>query len=317
MKYSNLKNSKEYVEKTINLIENAFNYTKEHSFNTDFYPLMKESNHKNCHILIDNDVVVAHIGALTHQLKVKNKIYSFTMFGGIAVSDKYRGKGLFKKLFNEVIHKYQDQAFYLLWSEKTQMYEKFDFYPCGQLNQYESNFNNSSYTQSNFKELSKDDLKQIKNLYNSENELRPIRKEKDWNELASITSTDLYLKKEDNIIKNYFFKNKGADLTNIIHEYGNAREELTAYGSLWTPKNLNLTPIYLNAFLLKPGAEFKDFIFNYCQIEIEELTENSKFIFQKQNYEMSKAELLAGIFGPGRFEELSCPFIFIPGVTSI
>ncbi len=132
-----------------------------------------------------------------------------------------------------------------------------------------------------------------------------------------MTSTDLYLQREHGIIKNYFLKNKGADLTNIIHEYGNASEELTAYGTLWTPKTLNLTPIYLNAFLLKPGDRFKDFIFSYSQIEITELKENSKFIFQKQNYEMNKAELLAGIFGPGRFEELSCPYLFVPGVTSI
>jgi hypothetical protein len=66
-----------------------------------------------------------------------------------------------------------------------------------------------------------------------------------------------------------------------------------------------------------PGEVFKDFLKTYCQIELLGIDKNVEFNFNNENFQMPISEFLPGVFGPGRFEEIDIPFIFIPGITSI
>ena len=239
------------------------------------------------------------------------------MFGGIAVDKNYRGMGLFKKLFQQVLPLYQDNAFLLLWSDQINLYSPFGFYPCGELKQYKQSHQAHSYTQKKFSQLSQDEKDTISSLYHSTNELRPTRTAVDWETLFTMDTVDLYLKVEKNKIKNYFLKNKGQDLTDIIHEYGEISSELIQAGTLWTPEKLNASYVTLNAFQLKPGSYFKHFIEDYADISIKSIGKQTVFEFNGESYELATEDFLQGVFGPGRFDELDLPYLYIPGATSI
>ena len=207
MKYTNLQDSPDFVQKAYNLIEDAFEYTSAHSFEVDFYPLMNKNNHQNCFLYIEGDEVVAHIGALERNFNIGGKNYDFVMFGGIAVNPKYRGQGIFNKLFTKVSNKFPKSTFHLLWSEKIDLYNKYDYSPVLQLNEY--NKNKANYSQSiektKLSKLSRDEFEDIKSLYQKNSEIRMYRDEQHWLDLAKITSTDLFLIKESHNITNYFF----------------------------------------------------------------------------------------------------------------
>ena len=328
MKRTNLEDSPQYLEKTLLLIENSFKYNEDNSFATDFYPLMNKDNHKNCHILIDNDSVVAHIGALARTFTLENRKFPFVMFGGIAVNDAYRGQGKFKDLFELILEDYQRFCFSLLWSEKTDLYLKFCLYPCIELNQYPAINNNESYPQlfdvhqAYLIDLESEELERVKQLYLNHSELRVDRDEKSWKELLEITSSELYLVYSNEDLINYFFKNKGQDLTEIIHEYGYINKEqlelMQNYGHVWSPQNLKKNTALL-ASLMRIGDHelFKDFIKAYTPINIQSIGENIKLNFNGELIEQSTEDFLLGVFGPGRFEEISAPPLFISGLDSI
>ena len=319
MEIKKIKDHPNFLEQTLALIEDSFGYDKENSFYNDFYPLMNEKNHDHLYIVTEDDRVIAHIGALTKKIQIKNNSYSFTMFGGIAVSKNYRGKGLFKKLFNQVLNEYKaNQAFYLLWSDKLELYQQFGFYPCGELKSYSKENIHSHFIKSQFKDLSRNDLKLLKNLYNSAHEIRPERLEEDWNNLIKMTSIDLYIKRDKkNNIENYFIMNKGQDLNNTIHEYGEAEKEMLSHGNLWTVKELKHEFTTLNSFSLKTGDKFSKFIHDYLKMDILEITEKVKFKFDGEVFNLDIEDFLSGVLGPGRFEELNIPYLYIPGVMSI
>lgn len=324
MEYTNLKDSPEFVQKTYNLIEESFEYTKENSFNIDFYPLMEKSNHHNCYIYIDDNEVIAHIGVLERSLIVSNKTFNFTMYGGIAVRPSHRGKGLFKTLFHKVLLNFQKSTFHLLWSEKVELYKKYEFYPCVLLNEFKQHKTpfQEKVIQTKLKDLSSDDYKSVRELYDNL-ELRMTRESKHWESIQEISSTELYLVKSDSKVTNYFFKGKGQDLTNIIHEYGvmnkKSLELMRNHGNVWTTFNDSPPSQILCAALLRVGNEvnFKDFINSYTGIEIQEFSKGINFKFSGNNYSFNKEEFLQGVFGPGRFEELKAPFLYISGLDSI
>ncbi len=327
MKYTTLKDSPEFFENTIHLIEEAFEYHAPNSFAQDFYPLMNKNNHNNCHILVDGDKVVAHIGSLTRKLKVKEKLYPFTMYGGIAVDMSYRGQGIFKTLFQEVLELNEHTTFHLLWSDKLDIYKPFGFFPCINQFEYQPQLSETKFhiKECKLKDLSEQEINQLKKIYESSEELRPQRNNTHWNELKAIHSTDLnliYTKNEDNF-SNYFFLNKGQDLTGVIHEYGYIDEDvlklLQNYGVVWSPKQLSEDPSTLYASLFKIGNNklFKQFIESYSNIQIESLSDEIQFTFKGESYSFSPSDFLQGVFGPGRFKELNIPYLFIPGMDSI
>lgn len=169
---TNLEKSPQYIEQTKVLIESSFGYSSNHSFAVDFYPLFNPSNFKHCHILIDNNQVIAHIGIKQRILKG----HKLTMYGGIAISEKYRGKGIFKDFFNSIVTMYSNCALHLLWSDKLDLYKKFGFHPAGELHQYTKEKTPHHYT---VEEISWSEFQYV-NLYENANEVRLDRTLSDW-----------------------------------------------------------------------------------------------------------------------------------------
>lgn len=327
MKCTNLSQSPVYYKDTIKLIEKAFDYSAANKFDIDFYPLMTKSNHSNCHIMIIDDEVVAHIGVLKQNIELNNEVFSIAMYGGIAVSENHRGKGLFKELFQKVLEQYKEAAFHLLWSDQLAMYERFGFYPAiEQIEFNESLEDAESFIPTKLKELKKQEIEQLNNIYKKTKELRIKRTLADWEILKNIESADLYIKKENDVITNYFFMNKGEDLTGVVYEIGDFKdiEEINKFGITWSPYDFNNTEVdRLYAGVTKIGNQkiFSKFIHNYTQkmITIHNIdSESVELDFEKNNYTLPIAEFLTGIFGPGRFEELNkIPPLYISGLDSI
>lgn len=327
MKYTNLADCPVYYKDTIELIEKSFDYSKENSFDIDFYPLMSKSNQKNCHIITIENQVVAHIGVLEKSITVNNKIYPIAMYGGISVDENHRGKGLFKSLFNEILQLYKEKALHLLWSDQLEMYQSFGFHAAIEQIEYNQSLDDATeFEPTKLNTLSDDELNNLKEIYNSSNEIRINRSDNDWEILKNITSSDLYLKRKNNIITNYFFMNKGEDLNGVVIEIGCLEdlEEIVKYGVTWSPINYSEDNVdHLYAAVLKVGDEkiFSEFIHNLTNelIVINQISENSiKFSFDNNKYDLTHAEVLTGVFGPGQFDELKdCKPFYISGLDSI
>lgn len=329
MQQTNLKNSPEYVEKTLQLIENSFGYNSSQHFNIDFYPLYNPENFPNCHILVENDEVIAHIGTRDGSFRIGNQTFPVRMYGGIAIAEAARGKGLFKNFFQKILSLDENSCLSILWSEKLELYQKFDFYPCVQLNSYaqttDQNQVKYKITQTKLYHLTESQKLKIYELYNNTSEIRLERNHKSWKMLEEITSSELYLISENDEIINYFFKGKGQDLTNIIHEYGKIDEYflriMQAYGDVWTPflsKGQKFQALFGSVWRINNQKTFEQLLNHYCEIQIKNFSDDLiDFRFQGEAYDLENSEFMLGVFGPGRFREIQKPYFFISGLDSI
>jgi predicted N-acetyltransferase YhbS len=322
----NLKDRPQYIKDATSLIESSFGYDSNNQFAVDFYPLMNENNHQHCHVLIKDEKVMAHVGVLPKKIRCNDQEFTLHFYGGIAVAEEARGKGLFKSLFNNVLKEYKQCSFHLLWSEKIELYHKFNFYPAIDQMEYAQEGNSvKGFIKTQFNQLTENEKNQVQSLYEKLPYLKIYRSENDWNILAAITSSDLYIKKEDDDIIDYFFINKGADLQGIIHEHSpldsDKLKKLQAYGKVWTPRPIGkevCMPLF--AALIKPGKQFDQFIKSYIpEMTINKINHESiEFHYGEEEIYLPLSEFLTGVFGPGRFDELQeLPPLFISGMDSI
>lgn len=316
MNYTNLADSPHLAPKTQSLIEKSFGYNDKNSFSIDFYPLFNKDNFKNCYVIEENGEVLAHIGFKVRALGE----FPIVMFGGIAVAEAARRKGLFKKLFTKVIENSPNAALYLLWSDKLDLYNKFGFYPAGKLYEYPQT---NSQTEFEVEEISWDQFK-YEHLYSNDSELRLKRTTEDWIEVKKITSAKIFLIKDKSSVINYFIEGKGADLSGIIHEYGRIDAEqlncMKNFGRVWSPIEFkNAIPLF--GTVISPGAPllFKNFILSIFKLEVKSFDSNSvTFEFESKDLTLPIADFLTGTFGPGQFSELSSiKPLFISGLDSI
>lgn len=324
-----------YFEATLKLIEDSFHYQKPHSFKIDFAPLVDESNHHNCFILLDeNDTVVAHIGVKDRFIKINGHQFPITLIGGIAVNEARRGEGIFQTLFQDVLaEKRSDTSLFLLWSDLEKLYNKFGFHLCGTQLEVFHTLIDSPFIKTTFADLLPDEQKQIQKLYEesfAKTYLTLERDEKEWELIAKTTSADLYLQKQNGRIESYYFQNKGQDLPGIIYEYGTKNEittylkEISAYGKLWTGSDILPTENSQFQFFMAPGDQrlFADLVYLYTNKEfalrnINLMKQEVFFDFNEETLSLDLSEFLRGVFGPGTFEELKVPALFISGLDSI
>ncbi len=319
MKLTNLETAPDYYKDTISLIESAFGYKGGHSFDVDFYPLMSESNRKNNYVLIDKDEVVGHTGVLLREAPL-SKDHKLAFIGGVAVREDYRGQGLSSRLLNHALNERASSALFILWSDKTELYHKFGFFPCVELYSCPQIKGDSLFKKAS---PSPSEWKEIKALYESSDEIRIKRNSHDWEELKRIESSDIYLKFKDNKVSNYFIMNKGMDLGGVIHEYGDLKDhqELRTHGELWASRAIgDATPLYGSLIKIGELQAFKNFVFEFTQglIEVQSIVEEVRFKFREDLYSLTQKDFLQGIFGPGRLNELEqLPKFFISGLDSI
>ncbi len=325
MKYTTLAKNPEFFKETMTLIEKSFDYSAQNSFQVDFAPLVEKKNHHNCHIIIERDRVIAHIGVSKRFFKVEDKSFPIDMYGGIAVDESHRGQGIFKKFFEHVLALQKPSTFHILWSDQIELYEKFSFFPCIEQLEYDHSLDDvDSYSPTTLSELTTTQIATLNSIYNGQKELRVHREVSDWESLKLITSSSLYIKKENDEITNYFLMNKGEDLNGVIIEVGNFEDyrEISKYGVLWSPHAHFEDHEIQFAALLRVGTVslFKDFISLYTKnaITISTVNTNIEFSFENKEIVMEIDAFLTGIFGPGRFEELTkVPPIYISGLDSI
>ena len=330
-----LKENPELFEKTVRLIEKSFHYKAPFTFKEDFSPLVAASNHHNCFIIIDEENnVLAHVGARDSVITLNNKNFPITMLGGIAVDEKYRGEGHFQNLFQDVLaEKRSDTTLFLLWSDQEKLYSKYSFHLCGHQFELAQKKSKSSFTKTKFHLLPAESQKTIKKLY--ENSFRNSyitlsRSDKEWDELAKIVSADLYIRMEGESLTDYFFINKGQDLTNIIYEYGSARDlgkllnEISSFGKVWMGSELAITDNLQYQFFMAPGdlRHFTDFVLAFTDGKISLrninlMKQEAYFDFNEELLALDLPDFLRGLFGPGTFKELKLKPIFISGLDSI
>ena len=221
------------------LIEEAFNYPKQHSFAIDFYPLFSREFDNGYDVAYIDNELVAHIGYCKRKLVIKNEEYKIAFIGAISVAKKFQGKGIFKQLFTHTLsHLKKDHHLMMLWSGDAPLYEKFGFSECGSIYQLgENNFENPSINPSL---LTDDDLEQMNNLYQKSWPNRIIRDDHHWKELKKMTSVKIHLELKQEEIVSYSIFNKGFDLSGVVHEFAaiDMNEYLNKYShyKVWSPK---------------------------------------------------------------------------------
>lgn len=327
MDIKNLEEAPQYKDKTIALIEKQFGYTKDNHFEIDFYPLINPNNLKNCYILLDQDEVIAHIGCREVAFNLGD-LHPVNMFGGIAVSEEHQGQGHFKKLFEYVLERHSDVAMSFLWSDKLDLYEKFDFYPCGDLNQYTQDVLGTkgfSITETSFDKLPGEDFQQLQQIYQLSEEIRLNRSADEWNQLKNITSSQLYLIHRNDVLINYFVKNKGQDLQEIIHEYGYIDLEqlklMLNYGNVWTTfkcEDIPFQQLYATVAKIQDPKKFKAMIEAFFNVKFVSL-QGSEITVQigDEEFTLSQKDFLPGFLGPNTFQEVDSEPLFISGLDSI
>lgn len=334
-KISNLKESPSYFEKTLKLIEKSFQYNKDNSFQTDFAPLIDSSNHQNCFIMInEQDEVVAHIGAKDKFITLEKRDFPITMLGGIAVDEKYRGEGHFQTLLQDVMaEKRSDTSLFLLWSDLEKLYNKFGFYLCGTQFEYTQPKQESHFIKTKYHLLSEIEKDEVQRLYQesfAKTYLTLKRIPEDWKLIEKITSADLYVKKDQGRIQHYYFMNKGQDLPEIIYEYGTKGEittliqEISAFGRVWMGSPLVETETIQYQFFMCPAdlSNFTQFISAVTKgafiiRNINVMTQEVFFDYNDETLMLTTEDFLRGVFGPGTFEELDLPTIYLSGLDSI
>ncbi len=343
---STLAQNPKYYKKTLQLIEKNFKYDVKNSFAVDFYPLVEEKNLHNCHILIDEkkEKVIAHVGVIIKKMSFKNNIFPVAFIGGIAVSEDYQGQGFFKKLFALILLKYETEVlFFFLWSDLADLYSKYNFFQVGgqrqlgnkDISQYEGNL----FSKHKLSELCVADFVQIKKLYQErvvKNSFAIKRTENDWEQLKKIVSANFYLYKNANEVVGYFVVNKGADLTNIIHEFVCTSESeqfllksLAEY-KLWLPENYSNysgaidTFLYIGMCRIANETLFLKFIQQVTSPHlllktIEQKTQTIGYFFNGTNYKETFQGLLQNIWGPNSTDQNGfIPYpLYISGLDSI
>ena len=324
------------LEATLQLIEKSFHYQRPNSFEIDFAPLIDKSNHHNCFILLDeNEKVVAHIGAKDQFISFGNSKFPVTMLGGIAVDETRRGEGHFQTLLQDVLaEKRSDTSLFLLWSDLEKLYNKFGFYLCGtQFEINQSSHDKHGFTKTTYASLTEKEKHGLQDLYQNSFQKEYLsldREELDWKLIEKMTSADLYIKKSSDSLAGYFFMNKGQDLPGIIYEYGteesleNFLNEISSYGKIWAGKEVIPTEQIQFQFFMSPGdlKLFTEFIFHFTKgkISIRNINVMKQEVFFDYNEELhalDTQDFLRGIFGPGTFEELDLPNIYLSGLDSI
>lgn len=332
MNITNLKAAPHLLETTLELIGKAFKYQSPHHFQTDFAPLISEDNLKNCFIIVDeSEKVLAHIGVSVR--RINN--FPVAMLGGIAVDESRRGEGIFQTLMQGVLsEKRSEVAFFLLWSDLEKLYNKFGFHLCGTQLEVDATKKESSLEKAHYHLLTESEKKQIQHLYQTSfQDLYSTveRSDSDWDKISHIKSADLYLKKDQSKITDYFFMNKGQDLSGIIYEYGSSTDIKTwlniasGYGKVWMGKELAESQEMHYQFFLTPGDTklFGEFIHKHTNglitiRDINPMKQEVYFYFNEELLALDMEEFLRGTLGPGTFEELGKTRpLFISGLDSI
>ena len=168
----------EFFDELIALIEKEFHYSANHSYATDFAPLVTPLNYENCFLVIDKEShkLISHI-AICPRTMIKNGcLLNVGLIGGIVTDHDHRNKGLFKMLMNHVLENFNDSiGLYILWSDLSGLYEKFSFHMAGGLIEsgngvFQDSDKPSGFQKTSFSKLNESEFGEIIKIYSEFNE---------------------------------------------------------------------------------------------------------------------------------------------------
>jgi len=335
MKITTLEQLPHLFDELVHLIETSFQYPHNQSFEVDFYPLLVKNNWNQLYIGIIDHKVVCHIGVLDKKFKVNGNYFKCYFIGGIATHQDFQKKGLFSQLMNYVLNEIQDSALAILWSENNSLYKKFSFHLCSEqfvIPKIDS-IENKKFYKTQYHLLTDIEKKQISKIYQEEtckNFISCIRTNREWQSIEQIKSSQIFIKKDNDIITDYFFMNKGADLKETIHEYGSIKKinlnEISQYGNVWIPRKDNTFKDLSHQFgfhcKMMNQEMFSMFIqsmtkglINISSIEKDVVT----FSFENKVIQEDIEPFFHGVFGPHLYKEIEdkYPLFYISGLDSI
>lgn len=342
LKITTLKEHSGLFNKVTHLVEESFEYKSPNKVEIDFANLFDSDNFNNNYLLINEDkyTVHGHIGFRKRSLCLGDYTVPLSIVGGISISKEYRGKGKLRELFEKVIEQCeQDSTFLFLWSDKSNLYQKFHFSEVGIVAQtgnkefQEEKLEN--WEKAKLNDLTTIEIEELKDLYDSHCESICMieRDDQDWENLKKITSADFYFHRNTkNVIDMYFVMNKGQDLNGVIHEFGFKesckKEFLTLLSNfkLWLPETIapNNSHQYIYSAMIRIGNfdKFKDFVQNWSNGDInivEGDLEITKFEFNGDEFEIETEKLLQYIWGPEKIKEFADYFkpLYISGLDSL
>ena len=303
MNVKTLKESPEKLNECVELIEQAFGYNDNYSYKEDFSPLFHEHNLQNCYFIEEEGLVTATLLTLPKMLEYKDIKLPALFIGGIGVRDENRGAGLFRSLLETVLLLNSHYALYLLWSDLSQLYEKFNFYEFGLI---EENDLGEEKPQ-DLKEFPPEDLETVITSYQSlsSHTLVPHRTPEDWHDLFQSQSIDHMTDGKGH----FYFLNKGMDLQGVCHERHPLNSPDLAGYSNWcyTPENAERVSRYMGFLRLGNLEALSDFIektSNKRLFIVERNTEGLITVsFDGDYYDLSEKDFIQGIWGPGQIEE--------------
>ena len=312
MRITNLKESPNFFDQCIEVIEDAFDYEETFNFKHDFNTLIQKENLENCFFIVEKNTVTATLFTLPKNLIYKEVETNVLFLGGIAVHPDFRGKGHFNKLFKHIEKTLKGYSLYFLWSDLTGLYEKYSFYEFGIIQEVRSDPNN-------LKPIHKiDSIDSIKSLHNklSKDYIITSRTENDWNLLHNNRSIHKYQNDKEEI----FLVHKGMDLQNIIHEsypldFHN-ETPFIKWNYLPKPETKNL--LYMGFTKINNFKMFSDFIYQVSNKTIDLLRKNDNYVvlkFENEEFEIHEKDLIQGLWGPEFIQELasSVPKLLILG----
>jgi len=303
MNVKTLKESPHKLHECVELIEQAFNYKDGNSYQEDFSSIFHHQNLQNCFFIEEDAQVTATLLTLPKILEYKDIKLPVLFIGGIGVRDEKRGAGLFRSLLETVILLNSHYGLFLLWSDLSQLYEKFSFYEFGLI---EEN-NRSEQSSCEFKKAPPEALEGIIKEYQelSQSCLLPHRTPKDWHDLFQSHSIDHLTDGKDN----FYFVNKGMDLQGVCHERHPINAPDIEGFSNWKyfPENPEQISRYMG-FLRLGNLEMLSNLIETTSAKrlfiVERNPEGSITVsFDGDYYDLSERDLIQGIWGPGKIEE--------------
>lgn len=343
MNIKTLHENPQKINDCVELIEKAFNYDGNNSYRDDFPQLFFPQNLSHCYFLEEDGEVIATLLTLPRELEYRERKLSALFIGGIGVKDEKRGGGLFRSLLETVLLLNSHKALFLLWSDLSQLYEKFSFYEFGLIkeNDLPNNLPNNFQEESLPKNLRPAKREDIENSLKSYQELKknfllPHRGPIDWKALSQSKSIQILKTKESHL----YFIGKGMDLQGICHE----RHPFNApdlpglknwlYDSLQQKKEQrkeqrkekqspHQTKRYMGFLRLGNLKALSEFLESSSKgrLALHERKDNGliSISFDKNPYELSERDLIQGLWGPGKMEEWEglAPPLLIFGYDSI
>ena len=316
MRYSTLAQCPHLKEEVFSLVEREFGYDPNHSFQEDFLPLVHESNWENCHLVIVGDAVVAHAAIRKETLAYRHIQTPIALVGGIAVASSFRGRGIFKELFQRFINIYENSiSFFLLWSKETALYEKFHFFEFGIV--YENDLGGGTFAYQRVEDISPY-TKDLKVLYdkNHQHTLTIRRGSEKWKIIEQMKSLDFYLLLKEGKVHAYYVKNKGQDLQGIVHEFSNSRG--IREKRVWSPTPIGKvqSTFFTGHFRVGNPQLLSLFIEKLSGIIITDWQKGRvSFSLEKKRFQLPEKDFILTLWGTS--ESFFVPPIAIGGIDSV